>query len=203
MPDNRVAHALLRAFGGPIAGPSANVTGRTSPTTAHHVEESLGGKVSMILDGGPCTVGIESSVISLTHDEPLLLRPGGVPMEEIARHIGAILEPADVIDATPASPGRASSHYAPNLPVRLGATSADAKEALLAFGANAPEGAAMTLNLSPGGDIDEAAANLYRMLLELDDPRFTQIAVMTVPETGVGRAINDRLRRAAAPRPRT
>ena len=200
IPANDIALDLLRKTRRPIAGPSANASGRTSPTTARHVRQSLGDAISMILDGGPCQVGIESTVITLADDEPLLLRPGGIPVEEIERLIGRVSEPASNSDPSPSSPGRAVSHYAPSLPVRLDATSADADEALLAFGPDVPEGAAITLNLSPGGDIDEAAANLYRMLLELDDPVFTQIAVMALPDIGVGRAINDRLGRAAAPR---
>ena len=200
IPANDTALDLLRKTRRPIAGPSANASGRTSPTTARHVEQSLGNAVSLILDGGSCQVGIESTVVALVHERPLLLRPGGIPVEKIELLIGAISEPVRSSDLAPSSPGRAISHYAPNLPVRLNATGVDAGEALLAFGPDVPEGAARTLNLSPGGDIDEAAANLYRMLLELDDPVFTQIAVMALPDTGVGRAINDRLRRAAAPR---
>ena len=200
IPANDIALDLLRKSRRPIAGPSANASGRTSPTTARHVRQNLGNAISMVLDDGPCQVGIESTVITLADERPLLLRPGGIPVEEIERLIGPISEPASNSDLTPNSPGRAVSHYAPSLPVRLDATSVDADEALLAFGPDVPEGAAITLNLSPSSDIDEAAANLYRMLLELDDPVFTQIAVMALPNTGVGRAINDRLRRAAAPR---
>jgi L-threonylcarbamoyladenylate synthase len=200
IPANDIALDLLRKTRRPIAGPSANASGRTSPTTARHVAQSLGNAISLILDGGPCQVGIESTIITLAHKRPLLLRPGGIPVEEIERLIGPISEPANNTDMAPSSPGRAMSHYAPNLLVRLNAASVDAKEALLAFGPDAPEGAAITLNLSAEGDIDEAAANLYRMLLELDDPAFTRIAVMALPDIGVGRAINDRLRRAAAPR---
>ena len=201
VPGGDVALALIHSAGRPIAGPSANLSGRPSPTTARHVHEGLGDAVSMILDGGPCTVGIESTIMDLTGGEPLLLRPGGVPVEAIEELIGPVGRPQGAGQAVPTSPGRAESHYAPNLPVRLGATHADPDEALLAFGPAVPGGAAKTLNLSTAGDVIEAAANLFRMLLELDAPDFKRIAVMTVPETGVGRAVNDRLRRAAAPRP--
>jgi len=200
IPASDIALDLLRKSRRPIAGPSANASGRTSPTTARHVRQGLGNAISMILDGGPCQVGIESTVIALADERPLLLRPGGIPVEKIERLIGLISEPGSDSDSTPRSPGRAVSHYAPRLFVRLDATSVDADEALLAFGSDVLMGAATTLNLSPGGDINEAAANLYRMLLELDDPVFKRIAVMALPDTGVGRAINDRLRRAAAPR---
>lgn len=201
IPNNKVALTLLRSCERPIAGPSANRSGRTSPTTARHVWDSLGGTVAMILDGGLCTVGIESTVLNLAQDSPLLLRPGDVSANEIAELIGPIAEPTQASEAMPTSPGRALSHYAPALPVRLHAIGARRDEALLAFGPDVPQGAAKTLNLSPEGDVEEAAANLYRMLIELDDPAYSGIAVMAVPEKGVGRAINDRLKRAAAPRP--
>ena len=203
VPDNRVALALIRAAGRPIAGPSANLSGRPSPTTARRVYESLGGAVPTILDGGPCAVGVESTIVDLTGDEPLLLRPGGVSVEAVEELAGPVAWPRTTGEATPTSPGRAESHYAPNLPVRLEAARADPDEALLAFGRAVPGGAAKTLNLSAAGDVVEAAANLFDMLLRLDAPEFRSIAVMPVPETGVGRAVNDRLRRAAAPRPRT
>ena len=201
MPAHDAALALLKACDLPIAGPSANVTGRTSPTTARHVRDGLGDGISTILDGGPCKVGVESTVLSLSGDTAILLRPGGVPAEAISPLVGSIAEPVGASEDSPTSPGRAKSHYAPTLPVRLGATKADAGEALLAFGANVPIGADKVLNLSPRGDIDEAAANLYRMLVELDEPKFVRIAVMNIPDIGVGHAINDRLLRAAAPRP--
>ena len=201
VPDNHVALALIRAAGRPVAGPSANLSGRPSPTTARHVYESLGDAVPTILDGGSCAVGIESTILDLTGDEPLLLRPGGASVEAVEELIGPVGRPQGAGEATPTSPGRAESHYAPNLPVRLGATHADPDEALLAFGPVVPGGAAKTLNLSAAGDVVEAAVNLFDMLLRLDTPEFRRIAVMPVPETGMGRAVNDRLRRAAAPRP--
>ena len=140
IPANDIALDLLRKAGLPIAGPSANASGRTSPTTARHVRQGLGNAISTILDGGPCQVGIESTVIALADERPLLLRPGGIPVEEIERLIGPVLEPASNSDPTPSSPGRAVSHYAPRLPVRLDATSVGADEALLAFGSDVLEG---------------------------------------------------------------
>ena len=198
-PAHAVAQALLRAAGRPIAAPSANRSGRVSPTTAAHVAAELGDQVALILDAGPCAVGIESTVLDLIGDMPALLRPGGVPLEQLAEIFGHI-ELATSGDAAPRSPGRLPSHYAPERPVRLDATSAQPGEALLAFGPEAPPGFADALFLSRSGDLAEAAANLFAMLRRLDRPQFTGIAVMPIPGVGLGRAINDRLRRAAAPR---
>ena len=198
LPAHPVARALIAAAGRPPAGPSANRSGSVSPTAAAHVAQSLGGRVAMIVDGGPCRVGVESTVLDLCHDRPVLLRPGGLTPEALAEALGAMpLSPA-ADPALPRSPGMLSSHYAPGLPVRLDAAAAEPGEALLAFGA-APSGA--VLNLSPSGDLEEAAANLFAMLRALDRPDFTGIAVMPIPAHGLGLAINDRLRRAAAPRP--
>ncbi|HEV8678938.1 MAG TPA: L-threonylcarbamoyladenylate synthase, partial [Stellaceae bacterium] len=198
-PAHPVAQALLRAAGRPLAAPSANRSGRVSPTTAAHVAAELGDRVALILDAGPSAVGIESTVLDLTGAGALLLRPGGVTLEALRAILGPIKTPVAVGDA-PRSPGRLPSHYAPGLPVRLDATSARPGEALLAFGAEAPPGFAEVLFLSKTGDLAEAAANLFAMLRRLDRPEFTAIAVMPIPEEGLGRAINDRLRRAAAPR---
>lgn len=202
VPAHPVAQALLLKCGLPLAGPSANPSGRVSPTRAAHVVEGLGDKVALVLDGGPCTVGIESTVLSLLETKPRLLRPGGVTAERIAAVLGADLEMAaeDQNAAAKRSPGQLASHYAPSLPMRLNATTVRPGEALLAFGANPPS-AEPLLNLSPTGDLQEAAANLFAMLRELDRPGLSGIAVMPVPEVGLGAAINDRLRRAAAPRP--
>ncbi len=199
LPAHAVARALIEAAGRPLAAPSANRSGRVSPTTAQHVARCLGGRVAMILDGGPCRVGVESTVLDLCHPRPTLLRPGGVAAEDLAEILGE--EPhAPAADPTlPRSPGMLASHYAPGLPVRLGACCPRPGEALLAFG---PAPADATLNLSPHGDLEEAAANLFAMLRALDRPEFNGIAVMPVPGHGLGRAINDRLRRAAAPRPK-
>ena len=199
-PSHPVAQALIRAAGRPIAAPSANRSGAISPTRAEHVAESLGDRVPLILDGGPCLVGVESTVLDLTSATPTLLRPGGATREAIEAVIGAIA----VSDALPSgdsarkSPGQLESHYAPARPVRLGATSVGADEGLLAFGPTVPQGAMLTYNLSPSGDLSEAAANLFAMMRTLDRPGIGRIAVMPIPETGLGLAINDRLRRAAA-----
>jgi L-threonylcarbamoyladenylate synthase len=184
----------LCATGRPIAAPSANRSGRVSPTEAVHVAEELGDKVAMILDDGPTPVGLESTVLDLTGEVPALLRPGAVTLEQLAALLGPIAEPGG---GAPKSPGMLRSHYAPALPVRLDATEARPGEALLAFGSDAPPGFAEVLWLSRSGDLTEAAANLFAMLRRLDRPCFTGIAVMPVPERGLGRAINDRLRRAA------
>jgi L-threonylcarbamoyladenylate synthase len=198
-PAHPVAQALLRAAGRPIAAPSANRSRRVSPTAAAHVLAELGDRVALILDGGACPVGIESTVLDLTGAVPALLRPGGVTLEQLTEIFGPI-EAATPDDAAPRAPGRLPSHYAPGLPVRLDATSARPGEALLAFGRAAPPGFAEIVFLSQSGDLAEAAANLFAMLRRLDRPQFTGIAVMPIPEEGLGRAINDRLRRAAAPR---
>lgn len=201
IPGNETALALLRETARPIAGPSANASGRTSPTIAEHVIHSLGEAVSFVLDGGPCRVGIESTVINLSEDDPVLMRPGGIPVSDLEALVGPLALPFNTNESEPTSPGSAKSHYAPGLPVRLEAFNVDSDESLLAFGPHPPKGAGKMLNLSSAGDLNEAASNLYRMMTELDDPKFRQIAVMPMPESGVGRAINDRLRRAAAPRP--
>ncbi len=199
-PSHPVAQALIRAAGRPIAAPSANRSGAVSPTRAEHVAESLSERVPLILDGGPCLVGVESTVLDLTGTTPTLLRPGGATREAIE----AVVGPIAVSDALPSgdsarkSPGQLESHYAPARPVRLGAISVGADEGLLAFGPTVPQGAMLTYNLSPSGDLGEAAANLFAMMRTLDRPGIGRIAVMPIPETGLGLAINDRLRRAAA-----
>jgi L-threonylcarbamoyladenylate synthase len=199
-PAHPVAGALLRAAGRPVAAPSANRSGRVSPTEAGHVAAELGDKLALILDGGPSLVGLESTVLDLTGETPALLRPGGLPIEEVERLLGPIATAAPIA-GVPRSPGQLASHYAPALPLRLGARDARPGEALLAFGPEAPSGFAETLWLSRSGDLAEAAANLFALLRQLDRPDFTGIAVVSIPERGLGRAINDRLRRAATPRP--
>jgi L-threonylcarbamoyladenylate synthase len=198
-PAHPIAQALLRAAGRPIAAPSANRSGRISPTTAAHVAAELGDSVAMIIDGGACPVGIESTVLDLTGPAPALLRPGSVTLEQLTEIFGHI-EIAAPDENAPRAPGRLPSHYAPGLPLRLDATNARPGEALLAFGHEAPPGFAEILCLSRSGDLAEAATNLFLMLRRLDRPEFTGIAVMPIPDEGLGRAINDRLRRAAAPR---
>ncbi len=198
-PIHGVDRDLLMDTGRPIAAPSANRFGRISPTTAADVAAELGDEVAMILDGGPCLFGVESTVLDLTRPRPMLLRPGGVTLEELIEALGSI-EVAVAGEGPLRSPGRLPSHYAPALPLRLEATSARRGEALLAFGGDPPRGFAEVLFLSRSGDLAEAAANLFAMLRRLDGPPFSGIAVMPIPEAGLGRAINDRLRRAAAPR---
>jgi len=203
-PDHSVARKLLEAAGRPIAAPSANRSTEVSPTTADHVARSFAGVSNgpeFILDGGACDIGIESTVLDLSGDVPTLLRPGGVTPEQIAAVIGPIAradKTADLGTAARASPGMMARHYAPKRAVRLNALSVTPTEALLAFGSPL-SGAAKMLNLSAKGDLAEAAANLFAMLRDLDAPRFTAIAVMPIPETGLGLAINDRLARAATP----
>jgi L-threonylcarbamoyladenylate synthase len=197
-PDHRVARALLTAFGGPLVAPSANMSGQLSPTTAKHVEQSFGNTLRMILDGGPCRVGIESTVVGCFDDTVWLLRPGGIEAEAIEDLIGVRLRrPAP--DDTVRAPGMLQSHYAPQLPLRLNATSVAAGEALLAFGPKPLSGAATILNLSEQSNLQHAAARLFAMLHDLDRPDYDGIAVMPVPDEGLGAAINDRLRRAAGP----
>ena len=193
VPDHPVARALLKACSAPLAAPSANRSEEISPTTAAHVVRSLGDNVAAVLDGGPCRVGLESTVIDLSTQAPTLLRPGGIPAEEIEALI-APLAPAGE-HGTPKSPGMTTRHYAPSIPLRMGVGRRRENEALLAFG---EETAEATLNLSPSGDLREAAANLFAMLRRLDDAnRYDGIAVSPIPDEGLGRAINDRLQRAA------
>jgi L-threonylcarbamoyladenylate synthase len=200
VPAHPVAQALLRDAKRPVVAPSANRSGRISPTTAAHAAEELGEAVALVLDGGPCAVGLESTIVAVQGGRPILLRPGGIARAAIEAVAGPLASPSPD-PARPSAPGMLASHYAPRLPLRLNATSVRADEALLAFGPDAPAGAAATLNLSPRGDLVEAAANLFAMLRALDRPGQAGIAAMAVPEAGLGEAINDRLRRAAAPRP--
>jgi L-threonylcarbamoyladenylate synthase len=190
-PSHAIAQELLRALGRPIAAPSANRSGQVSATTAAHVAEELGGKLDYILDGGAAALGLESTVIGFDGDMPVLLRPGAIAREEIEALIGPLAAP----DALIRSPGQLQSHYAPRARLRLDAASARPDEVLLGFGV--VEDA--RLNLSPRGNLREAAANLFAMLRALDKSA-AAIAVSPIPQTGLGEAINDRLARAAAPR---
>lgn len=196
VPAHPVATQLLHRVGRPLAAPSANRSGQVSPTRACHVAESLGTRVALILDGGPCSIGLESTVLDLSGRVPVLLRPGAVTGKELESVVGRLREPK--ADGPHKSPGRLESHYAPRLPLRLNAKSVGHDEALLAFGPKPPSGAAVTLNLSPKADLSEAAANLFAYLRALDRPELSAIAAMRVPEEGLGVAINDRLTRAAA-----
>ena len=195
-PAHPVAQALLAKAQLPLAGPSANRSGRISPTTAAHVEAELGDRAAMILDGGSCPVGIESTVVTVAGEEPALLRPGAVPREAIERVLGAPLAAATASERA-ASPGQLPAHYAPLTPLRLDAVAVRADEALLAFGADVPAGARASVNLSLSGNLEEAASKLFAALRELDQAGAAAIAVMPIPATGLGEAINDRLRRAA------
>ncbi|TMM55515.1 L-threonylcarbamoyladenylate synthase [Sulfitobacter sabulilitoris] len=192
VPEHPVAQALLAAFDGPVAAPSANPSGRISPTTAAHVLDGLSGRIDAVIDGGPCPVGLESTIVGLGGDAPTLLRAGGLPSEAIEAALGhALTQPRE---GAITAPGQLGSHYAPAAHVRLGATAAGEGELLLGFGPMDCD-----LNLSPAGDLTEAAANLFDHLHRLD-ARGRPIAVAAIPDHGLGRAINDRLRRAAAPR---
>ncbi len=193
VPRHAGARQLLGRTARPIAAPSANRSGRLSPTTADHVAEQLGDHVAMILDDGPCAVGLESTVLDLSEETPVILRQGGLPQEEIEGALDGPVLIAQSDDEAPKSPGMLTRHYAPSRPVRMNAKAAQPGEALLGFG---PVNKAAK-NLSPSGDLVEAAANLFAHLHALDSPEYSTIAVSPIPQTGLGRAINDRLRRAA------
>ncbi|MBV7379752.1 L-threonylcarbamoyladenylate synthase [Maritimibacter dapengensis] len=193
IPAHPVAQKLLKAVGRPVVAPSANPSGRISPTTAQHVVSNLGDRIEAVLDGGPCEVGIESTIIGFD-PKRTLLRPGGLPREAIEAALGSPLATRDET-ADINAPGQMTSHYAPDARVRLDVKTPRPGERLLGFGPVDAE-----WNLSPGGDLVEAAANLFRMLHEMDRAGDAPIAVSPIPDTGLGRAINDRLHRAAAPR---
>ena len=189
-PAHPMAQALLAAFGGPVCAPSANRSGRPSPTTLQDALDETGGAVQAFLDGGPCEVGLESTVVAVLDGPVRLLRPGGLDREAIEAVVGPLAEADD--DAR-RSPGRLVRHYAPNARVRLDAASAEPGEAFLRFG----DGVDDPLSLSPSGDVREAAQRLFSALRAADRLNPTAIAVATVPEAGLGEAVNDRLRRAA------
>lgn len=199
MPDHPIARALIAAFGRPIAAPSANRSGHVSATRAEHVASDLGDSVAMILDGGPAAHGLESTVLDVTGHEVVMLRPGAIPAETIEIALGITLRRALDGGTTPISPGQLDSHYAPRARVRLDAQDVREGEALLAFGEPIPTTGPM-LNLSPRSDEIEAASNLFAALRALDATGCHAIAVMPIPPHGLGDAINDRLRRAAAGR---
>ena len=196
-PAQDTAQVILRTASVPVAAPSANASGKISPTQARHVQESLGNRVDLIIDDGPCAIGLESTVIDCTMDVPVILRPGGITAEEIEALAGRVGKPATP-DDRPVAPGMLQSHYAPDAALRLNATSVEPGEALLAFGTHDITDAAAERNLSPSADLREAAANLFAMLHQLDREA-GRIAAMPIPADGLGRAINDRLQRAAAP----
>jgi len=205
VPDHVVARAILSAFGKPVVAPSANRSGHLSPTEAAHVIADLGGRIDLVIDGGPTPLGVESTIVACLGGAPILLRPGGVSRADIEAVLGATLaEPSQALpEAAPTAPGLMASHYAPRARLRLGARNVAPGEALLAFGPSLPAGygkATAVQNLSVAGDLVEAAANLFAHLRALDASGVATIAVMAVPPEGLGEAINDRLARAAAPR---
>ena len=195
---------LIRAFDRPLAAPSANSSGKISPTTAEHVNADLGDRIDLIIDGGPCPVGVESTIVKVEDGRIRLLRPGGVPVEAIEAATGLSVErPKAAGTAAIEAPGMLASHYAPNAPVRLEASGIAAGEALIRFGAAPVEGmekAEAVFDLSPSGDLNEAAANLFGLSKKADQTGAAGIAVTPIPNHGLGEAINDRLKRAAAPR---
>lgn len=195
VPAHPLAQTLLRAFGGPVAAPSANPSGRVSPTEAGHVMAGLSGRIEAVIDGGPCGVGLESTIFGFDADGTVrLLRPGGITAEAAEAVLGAPVLPLDP-GAGITAPGQLLSHYAPSGAVRLNATEARPGETLIGFGPVKGD-----LSLSETGDLAEAAARLFTLFHKLDEKGAKAIAVAPIPETGLGLAINDRLRRAAAPR---
>jgi len=204
-PIHPIAQAVLRASELPLAAPSAILSGQVSPTTAQHVADSMDGSVDIILDGGACTIGVESTVLALDGAVASVLRPGSITPEAIADALG---EPVETLttnhpmaaNAAARSPGLLDSHYAPRANLRLNATTVSADEGLLAFGHTVPSGAVITRNLSFREDLGEAAGSLYAALRDIDQSGVQVIAVAPIPNTGIGVAINDRLNRAAAPR---
>jgi L-threonylcarbamoyladenylate synthase len=204
VPRHDVAEAILAAFGGPVVAPSANVSGHVSPTRAEHVMADLAGQIDLVIDGGPTPVGVESTIVACL-GEPTLLRPGGIARADIERVLGRplLIAPELKQNESPLAPGLLASHYAPRTRVRPDAIEVKRGEALLAFGPQLPPGAehaVKILNLSPAGDLVEAAAQLYNHLRTLDASGASCIAVMPIPDDGLGEAINDRLGRAAAPK---
>ena len=201
MPAHDVARALIAQSGRPLAAPSANRSGRVSPTTAAHVAEEFGADVGMILDGGATRHGLESTILDATGVRPVLLRPGSIAVDAIEAAAGVGIERRAVDPHAPTAPGQLVSHYAPAARVRLNARDVRDGEALLAFGDEVLEGGGQVINLSERGDLAEAAQRLFAALRALDASGAAVIAVMPIPDHGLGEAINDRLARAAAPRP--
>ncbi|MCO4745957.1 MAG: threonylcarbamoyl-AMP synthase [Proteobacteria bacterium] len=195
-PAHPVAQQLLRAFAGPVAAPSANASGTLSPTLGAHVAASLGGRIPLVLEGGPSQVGLESTIVDLSGAGPVLLRRGVVTRARLTAVLGEVALSEGNPDL-PSAPGQLLRHYAPSHPLRLDAETCEPGDAWLGFGPVAAPICAATLNLSPAGDLDEAAANLFAYLRQLDAEDVAQIVVTAIPSDGVGEAIRDRLRRAA------
>ncbi|MDC0196196.1 L-threonylcarbamoyladenylate synthase [Gammaproteobacteria bacterium] len=193
IPSNKIAQNLIKEAACPIAAPSANSSGKISPTNAEHVRESLSDRIPYIINGGSCTIGLESTVINLSDNIPILLRSGGIPIDKLEKIIGPVS--ACDNDSMILSPGMLKRHYAPDTPIRLNATKFSKTESVIGFGPDSPHSA---LNLSSTGDLIEAAANLFNFMHKLNKPGAKPIAVMPIPEVGLGLAINDRLRRSAA-----
>ncbi|WP_022701736.1 L-threonylcarbamoyladenylate synthase [Oceanicaulis alexandrii] len=200
LPYSDTLRTLVQRLDAPLAAPSANASGTISPTTAEHVKDSLNGRIHLILDGGPCPVGVESTIVSvLDPAHPVILRPGGIARDALEAVIGVMQRPTPTNHSAPTAPGQLTSHYAPNASVRLNATQPHNNESFLGFGAQPKREGVVFFDLSPSGDLVEAAANLFTGLRWLDRVS-DRIAVAPIPETGLGEAINDRLRRAAAER---
>lgn len=194
-PSHPIARQLITAVGAPIVAPSANKSGRLSPTTAAMVAEAFEGEIELVLDGGDCAIGLESTVLDLSGETPVILRLGAISAEELRPILPALYAINEVEDQAPRSPGQMLRHYAPQLPLRINvAGEIEPGEVLLGFGPDASD----ALNLSPSGDLDEAARNLFAMLRQLEQSGAKGIAVAPIPDQGIGAAINDRLRRAAA-----
>jgi L-threonylcarbamoyladenylate synthase len=196
VPSHPLMQQVLRAFSKPVAAPSANVSGRPSPTTASHVREEFGDRIALVLDGGPSAVGLESAVVAVTGDQATLLRLGGLNRAELEAVAGPLLAPDASAKAAPASPGMVLRHYAPRAPVRLNGCSASASEVMIGFG---PGFDGADFNLSPSGDLVEAAANLFALLRAADALNPSAIVIASIPKAGLGEAIADRLARAAEP----
>ena len=201
MPNHPTTLNLLREFGRGVAAPSANRSGRISPTSPNHVRDEFGEDCPMLIEGGDCSIGLESTVIDLSGETPQVLRPGAITKEEIIKTLGKNINVKNQKNTKAIkSPGMLKSHYAPTLPVRLNVTELREGEALIAFGNKVPAGASRTINISETGDVAEAATKLFHALRELDVAEHSAIAVMPIPNEGIGDAINDRLARAAADR---
>jgi len=200
IPSHKICRKLLQAVKVPIAAPSANRSGSVSPTTAQHVFESLGSSVDFILDDGPCSIGVESTILDVSGDTIKLLRPGGITLENLTRVAGAIQTFSDE-EQKPIAPGMLSHHYSTVLPLRMNASEVQPGEALLAFGRVSTKNTGMVYNLSESEDLSEAAANLFCMMRLVDQPQNKGIAVTPIPNHGLGRAINDRLKRASHKHP--